>query len=290
MTAGMSGDPSDADPRPPVPPPVHVAMVRGVEIAHRVVPAPGRPWLVWGHGLTSSMVADDELGLVDEDRLAAVAALVRYDARGHGSSGSSDDLAAYHWRELALDQLALADQLGIDRYVAAGASMGAATALYAALEAPERVMALVLAIPPTAWATRAAQQDGYELSARLLDAGELDTLVEGARASPPPDPFAADTAWGDRFERTVRTSDPVRLARALRGAAATDLPSPEALATIDVPTLVLAWTGDPGHPVTTAERLVELISAAELHVASTPADLAEWTELVVGFLRARATR
>ena len=37
----------------------------------------------------------------------------------------------------------------------AGTSMGAAASLYAALEAPEKVGALVLATPPTAWATRA---------------------------------------------------------------------------------------------------------------------------------------
>lgn len=258
--------------------------IRGVEIAHRVASSAGRPWFVWGHGLTSSMADDDEIALLDWHRLAETVSLVRYDARGHGESAAPTDLDGYHWRELALDQLALADHLGVDRYVSAGASMGAATALYAALAAPERVSGLVLAIPPTAWSTRAAQRDTYELSARLLAAGELDAVVEGSRASLPPDPFAGDPAWHLRFERRVRTQDPSRLARVLQGAAATDLPPADVLASIAVPALVLAWTGDPGHPVSTAERLAEVLPTVELHLASTAADLATWTDRVAGFV------
>ena len=37
--------------------------------------------------------------------------------------------------------------------------------------------------------------------------------------------------------------------------------------------MILAWIDDPGHPLSTAERLHELINDSELHVASTPADL-----------------
>ncbi|CAN5489612.1 alpha/beta hydrolase [soil metagenome] len=258
--------------------------IRGVEMAHRVARVPGRPWFVWGHGLTSSMADDDELGLIDWTRTADVASVLRYDARGHGSTGSSSDLAGYHWRSLADDQLVLADHLGIDRYVAGGASMGCATALYAALAAPHRIMALVLAIPPTAWETRAAQIEGYELSARLVEAGEIDLLVAGAAERPPPDPFVGMPGWRDRFGQMARATAPDRLARVLRGAGATDLPSTDALASISVPTIVLAWTGDAGHPVSTAERLAELIPAARLHVASTLDQLTGWTDLVIEFV------
>ena len=53
------------------------------------------------------------------------------------------------------------------------------------------------------------------------------------------------------------------------GAAAADLPPQEALAEIGVPTLILAWTGDPGHPVETARRLDGLLTDTTLHEAST---------------------
>ena len=42
------------------------------------------------------------------------------------------------------------------------------------------------------------------------------------------------------------------------------------------PTLILAWDGDPGHPVATAERLHELIPGSALHVARTPEELRTW--------------
>ncbi len=74
------------------------------------------------------------------------------------------------------------------------------------------------------------------------------------------------------------------MAGLFRGAAAADLPSPEALATIDVPTLILAWTGDPGHPVETARRLDELLPNTALHEASTPAEVEAWTGHLVDFV------
>lgn len=260
--------------------------VRGVDIHHDIAGdiAGDGPTFVWGHGLTSSRAREDELALIDMARVRRHARVVRYDARGHGRSGSTSDLAGYHWRELAHDQLALADALGIDRYVAGGASMGCATALHAATIAPGRITGLVLAIPPTAWATRAAQQQNYELTATLVEAGELDVVIAGTRAVPPPDPLADVPAWRDGFERTIRSTDPVRLGRVFRGAALTDLPDPAAIAAIAVPTLILAWTGDPGHPLATADRLAGLLPHASLSVASTPTELATWTERTVEFL------
>src|SRR5579871_5757106 len=93
---------------------------------------------IWGHGLMASMAGDDLVSWIKWDQLTDVVYLVRYDARGHGQSGVSDDLADYHWSALAKDMLALADQVGFDKFVAGGQSMGCATSIYVALAAPER--------------------------------------------------------------------------------------------------------------------------------------------------------
>lgn len=259
--------------------------VRGCELA--VDRQGSGPTLVWGHGLTSSMAAEDELPLVDHAILRDRFDLVRYDARGHGASESTPD--GYHWRDLALDQLALADALGVDRYVAAGASLGCATALHAAVLAPDRVTALVLAIPPTAWTSRAAQADLYRTTASLIAAGDHDTLLRAASLRPPPDPLADEPRWTTRFAGLLATADPARLSTLYRGAATADLPAPEQIARIDVPTLIAAWTGDPGHPLTTAARLQELVPHAELVVATTRAGLDSWTDRIVGFLDRHAS-
>ena len=54
-----------------------------------------------------------------------------------------------------------------------------------------------------------------------------------------------------------------------------------------MPTLVLAWGTDPGHPLSTAEDLVELIPGAELEVAGQLADVVSWTDRVEEFLDRR---
>ena len=257
--------------------------VRGVTIDHEVTGA-GRP-LVWGHGLTSSRADEVEPpSLLDWTRLAGAARVVRYDARGHGRSGYTDDPGHYGWDALAADQLALAEALGVDRFTAGGASMGAATALHAAAMAPERIERLVLAIPPTAWETRAEQAGIYLQMADIVQARGVEPLIRAGADLPPPDPLAGEPTWEQRRVARLRSADPVRLAGVLRGAATTDLPPPEVVAAIDAPTLVLAWTGDAAHPVSTAERLVELMAGAELAVAATAAELATWTDRISAFL------
>jgi pimeloyl-ACP methyl ester carboxylesterase len=258
------------------------ATVRGVELEYDR--RGSGPDFVWGHGLTGSMESEDELGLFDFGALAEVATVLRYDARGHGGSGSTADPASYHGRELALDQLELADRLEIDRYVAGGSSMGAATALHAAVLAPARITALVLVIPPTAWDTRADQTGRYDLIAELVLARKHAALLAGAAELPSPDPFVGDVAWEGRFEQVLTGTDPERLARLFRGAANTDLPSQEEIARIGVPTLIMAWTGDPGHPVSSAARLQELIPHSELALATTKGGLRTWTDRVRHFL------
>jgi 3-oxoadipate enol-lactonase len=51
--------------------------------------------------------------------------VISYDARGHGASSPAPDASAYGYEELALDAVAVLDQLSIPRAVLAGASMGA---------------------------------------------------------------------------------------------------------------------------------------------------------------------
>ena len=78
--------------------------------------------------------------------------------------------------------------------------------------------------------------------------------------------------------------DEALLPTVLRGAAASDLPTPDAIAAIRRPTLILAWDGDPGHPVATAERLHDLIPDSALSVARTPGELRSWGDRTTGFL------
>ncbi len=265
----------------------HLA-IRGAQLAHQT--AGDGPALVWGHGLTSSREAEDlvardsETGpMIDWGRVPA--RVTRYDARGHGRSASTVDLDGYSWASLAADQLALASALGIGHYIAAGASMGAGTALHAAVAAPDRVDRLVLAIPPTAWETRAGQVDQWEATAHVIETRGVEPVIAAGADLPPPDPFVGEPGRAERRAAAMRAWDPARLTLVLRGAARADFPDRDEVASIAAPTLILAWTGDPVHPVDTAEQLADLLPDATLHVASTAAELSTWTDLTAAFVR-----
>jgi pimeloyl-ACP methyl ester carboxylesterase len=71
---------------------------------------------------------------------------VAIDLRGHGESDPADD-GDYSIRGLAADVEAVADQLGLRRFVLAGHSLGALVAIDYASRHPERVKALLLVDP-----------------------------------------------------------------------------------------------------------------------------------------------
>ncbi len=259
--------------------------VRGVELAVDDPGGEGVPF-VWAHGLTSSAAHEEAMGLFGWSRFDDVR-VVRYEARGHGASAASLDPSDYAWPALADDLLALLDRLGLEHSAIGGASMGCATALYAALAAPARIDRLVLVIPPTAWETRAAQRDIYLASAQLVaDAGPA-AMVELLRDQPSVGAFGAE---GDRLRdeglSRLVDFDGQLLATILRGAASSDLPPLDVVATIQQPALVLAWAGDRGHPVSTAERLGDALPSAAVHVADDLVAITGWGELVHDFLTA----
>ncbi len=254
--------------------------VRGATLHHQRSGA--GPTVIWGHGLTMSRADDDVTELIDWSRIEAD--LVRYDARGHGESTSTTDPAGYGWDALAEDQLSLANALGIDRYISGGASMGCATALHAAVMAPERIAELILQIPPTGWETRAAQVEQYRIGAEVVAAKGVEPLIDARRDLAPPDPFVGDEEYQVRRDEIMRAWDTDRLATVMRGAAVADLPSREAIAAITAPTLILAWTGDPGHPRSTADELHHLIHGSTLVCASTRDELNSWTQRIAEFV------
>jgi pimeloyl-ACP methyl ester carboxylesterase len=254
------------------------ALVRGTRIAYDDEGA-GQP-VVRLHGLTGSRAADDATGAFDAGPLVrAGRRVLRYDARGHGSSGGEKVESDYVWPNLAHDLLALLDTVDAEQVSGVGSSMGTATLLHAVLLAPDRFDRLVLTCPPTAWASRAAQSGVYRAGALFVERNGMEAFVRGMRAQPRP-PVLAGSPPGPV------DVDEALLPSVLRGAAASDLPAPERIAEIRTPTSVLAWDGDPGHPVSTAERLHELIPGSALYVARTPAELRTWQARSAAFLGA----
>jgi 3-oxoadipate enol-lactonase len=157
--------------------------------------------------------------------------------------------------------------------------MGTGTLLHAALARPERFERLVLTAPPTAWETRRAQVDLYSAQAALVEAQGLDALL-AMYAQAPIAPIFRDLP-----DYKIAPDIPSALLPSVfRGAGLADFPSPDALRSVSQPTLILAWATDPGHPVSSAEKLSELLPHAELHVSETSADIRTWGERAARFL------
>ncbi len=238
---------------------------------------------VWAHGLHSSIAHEDELGLFDWSPAGDVARVVRYDARGHGEGDVQYQERAYQWSTLVDDMLWAAGTEG--PFVAGGAGMGAATALYAALRAPRRVQALVLVTPPAAWDERGDQVADYASAATLVEEGGLPSLLEAWRARPQPRILARELPRAREISlRHLATMDEKALPAIFRAMAASDLPSPEQLQSLVVPTLILGWVGDALHPISTAEALADLLILSEIHIARDLAGVRRWPELVRDFI------
>lgn len=247
---------------------MHRFLVPGAELAWAFSDESGHP-VVQLHGLTSSRSRDRLLDL-DLGRGLSDTRLLRYDARGHGHSTGRPEPEDYRWPRLADDLLRLLDHwFPGERVHGVGPSMGAATLLHAVVREPDRFSGFTLLLPPTAWETRRARAGEYRRTADLIESQGVEAWLESCRGLPQP-PAAVghpDTVPHVRAEL---------LPSVFRGAALSDLPAPEDIEGIDVPTTILAWVGDPAHPLSTAEALADLMPRATLQVAHRGEDVQVW--------------
>jgi pimeloyl-ACP methyl ester carboxylesterase len=195
--------------------------------------------------------------------------LIGYDARGHGESGAAADRGAYEYADLVRDLEAVLDHLRLDRVVLAGSSMGAATAVAFALEAPDRVAALVQSTPAYTGAPWEDPDDRRAWHA-MADGLERDG-VDGFLAAYDP---GVEGRWVEPVRRLTRQrlerhGDLRALADAVRvvpGSRAFD--GLEALERIEAPTLVIGSRdeADPGHPLAVARDYMDRIADAEFAI------------------------
>lgn len=245
------------------------ASVGGLRIRYRV--GGEGPLAVFGHGLLGSLEQVDP-----GPALAALAARVRlllFDARGHGRSEGPDDPAAYSWETLGTDMVRLAEAFGARTAILGGASMGAGAALWAAVERPEAVRALVLAVPPPLGPPSLRGPDeqralqALELLAAAIAAYGLEGAAALAKAMPG---FAANPEEAEARAAWLRAQNPRTVVAAIRGLLQAPVHDPEAYRQIRVPTLVLAQEGDALHPLRAARLLQETVPDCRVHVAPEP--------------------
>ena len=120
--------------------------VRGIDL--HVEEWGSGPTLVVAHGLLGSVELAGRFGAPPHAFADHGLHVVAYDARGHGRSGFTTREEDYRWSSHAADLVELLRALGLRRASLLGGSMGAGSALLAALAHPELVERLVLVAPP----------------------------------------------------------------------------------------------------------------------------------------------
>eukprot|EP00931_Biecheleriopsis_adriatica_P066723 TRINITY_DN41011_c0_g1_i1.p1 TRINITY_DN41011_c0_g1~~TRINITY_DN41011_c0_g1_i1.p1 ORF type:complete len:272 (-),score=45.94 TRINITY_DN41011_c0_g1_i1:90-905(-) len=217
------------------------------------------PLFVFGHGLTERLGAYDgtdperDKTCVDIPQVVQSSACAKrpdvllYDARGHGESTGWEDCGPeqFHWRCLGVDmlQVASAHQSSTGGCILGGCSMGAASALWAAMLSPRSVKGLVLYMVPAVWDDRRARRKALE-----------------------------DTA------ASMRAADPTK-ADVFLGAARADLPPREelaCLAELPIPVLIVNCRDDPIHPASSAEAVGEIFgSKAKVVIVDTTSEIVD---------------
>jgi pimeloyl-ACP methyl ester carboxylesterase len=235
-------------------------VVGGEGLAIRGEAAGEGPAIVLCHGITATRRT-----VVHGSRVLERAGytVVSYDARGHGESDPAPAGQGYEYPELVVDlESVRAETVGEGRFVLAGHSMGAHTAVAFALANPERIAGLVVIGPAYDGDLTEQSLRYWDGLAAALEAGGVDGFVDYIDRNQ-----EIGAAWRDsvlRFtrERMLRHRHLGAIVEALREVPRSrPFQAIEDLEALEIPTLVVGSrdAADPGHPyeiaATYAERL-----------------------------------
>lgn len=195
--------------------------------------------------------------------------VISYDARGHGESDPAPAGEGYGYPHLTDDlERVVAAELGEDgRFVLAGHSMGAHTAVSYALRHPERLAGLAVIGPVFTGEISEQSLQYWDGLAAALEAGGVDGFVDFIDRQQ-----GIDAAWRDSVLRFTRERiglhrHPQAIVRALRETPRSHpFGSLEELSDLRVPALVVAShdDADPGHPYDAAVAYAEALPQARL--------------------------
>lgn len=198
-----------------------------------------------------------------------------YDARGHGASDPAQAGEGYGYPHLVEDLERVVDsQVGDERFLLGGHSMGAHTVVSYALRHPDRLAGLVVIGPTYRGEIEPSSLEYWDCLAAALENDGIDGFVAyiGAKQG-------IDAPWRDsvlRFtrERMQAQRHPEALVEALREVPSSrPFESIEELSSIEVPALVVASSdeADPGHPYEAAAAYAEALPAGRL-ISEEPGD------------------
>ena len=169
--------------------------------------------MVLAHGLCATLHEWDETVEFFRGRYRVIA----YDARGHGRSEVPDRIEAYSQDIMVEDLRAVMDNLGVDRAILGGHSMGADVVLHFALQQPKRCAALV----PVGTGGGSSDSKGWhEWMGKLADLAEregMEAFWDLVKGQPSLAASRSDPRLGPRIAQELLDSSPRGMSCAIRG-------------------------------------------------------------------------
>lgn len=221
------------------------AEVNNTRLFYRLEGRNDFPVLVLSHslGCDHSMWTPQMSGLLDHFQV------LRYDTRGHGASAVP--AADCTLDQFGQDAIALADRLNISTLAFCGLSMGGAVGQWLAINAPQRLTALVLANT----SPRFGDPDTWNARRKAVLEGGMNAIVDAimqrffSPENQSPENQSPDNQAGVLAQSTravLLGTDPKGYAACC--AALRDTDTRAALGKISVPTLVIGSDRDPSTP------------------------------------------
>jgi 3-oxoadipate enol-lactonase/4-carboxymuconolactone decarboxylase len=217
---------------------VPFATVNNTRIFYRLEGVEGRPVLVFSH----SLGADHGMWAPQMPDLLPHFQVLRYDTRGHGASDAP--AGEYSMEQLGQDVLGLTDVLGISSFAFCGLSMGGGIGQWLAIQAPQRVSALVLA-------NTSSQFVAANLEARrqaVLKDGMTSVADSAMQRFFLPETLARGDAYASSVRSVLLGTDPIGYAGCC--AAIRDANFAALLRQIQSPTLIISGSKDVSTPWT----------------------------------------
>jgi 3-oxoadipate enol-lactonase len=230
----------------------------GIAINVRVEGPQAAPAILFAHSVGCDHRLWDHQAKALSDRYR----IVRYDARGHGTSDAPD--GDYTIETLAADALAVLDALAIDGVHLCGLSLGGTLGQWLALHAPERLLSLALCDT----AARLGTFEGWQQRADAARADGMASLVDMSMTRFFSNGFRArDPITVEHFRKTFLATP----AQGFAGCCAVlrDCDFTSELSGMKVPTLVLTGREDAPTPPADSEILAAGIPGATLALLDT---------------------
>jgi 3-oxoadipate enol-lactonase len=231
--------------------------INNIEIAYDDQGSGPAVVLIHGYPFNRSMWTEQTQSLADRFRV------ITLDLRGHGDSDAST--GASTMQLMAEDVAQLMDQLGVERAVVGGLSMGGYVALAFYQLFPTRVEKLLLADTRAQADTDEGKATRAEQAQKILAEGMapiVDTMLPKLIS---PDTVSKRPEVVKRVRDMMLHTKPEGAAAALRGMAERE-DQTQRLSQINVPTLIIVGREDPITPAADSEKMHQLITDSELVV------------------------